>query len=400
MKLKVLTIPQILLRFRVATYLYWALSGAFLCYYILFFEEVRGIKASDVGLMMSLYTLSALIGQNVFGFFSDKVKSNKIPIGLGVVFLGISFSLFPSQENIQLIYANIMAIGFLQQPIGPMLDAWALRHLSVHNEEKLYGKIRGLGSFGWSSAAIITAYLIQNFGWNMMYWVAVFCTLLLFVVVMVTPDFKIDGKYKSGKELTLKTAIKALFGNPSYVYILLVIFFLYLGVQTAYNYMGLIIKETGGGVVELGWTYFVDAGSEIPAMFLSVWLLSKYAPRKLMISAVILYILRFSLILYFQTPIAVTLASILEGFAFGLMLTALRKYIFDIIKPEVQTTALTISDAVFLSLSVMIGGAVGGWIIQHYSAMTLISVCMGSAIIALSLLLLGRRFDLHSEVKI
>ncbi|WP_291784412.1 MFS transporter [Cecembia sp.] len=400
MKSKVLTIPQILLRFRVATYLYWALSGAFLCYYILFFEEIRGIKASDIGLMMSLYTLSALIGQNVFGFFSDKLKSNKIPIGLGVVFLGISFSLFPFQENIQLIYANMMAIGFLQQPIGPMIDAWALRHLSVHNEEKLYGKIRGLGSFGWSSAAIITAYLIQNFGWNMMYWVAVFCTLLLFVVVMVTPDCQIDGKHTSDKALTLKTAIKALFGNPSYVYILLVIFFLYLGVQTAYNYMGLIIKETGGGVVALGWTYFVDAGSEIPAMFLSVWLLSKYAPRKLMISAVILYILRFAIILYFQTPIVVTFASILEGFAFGLMLTALRKYIFDIITPEVQTTALTISDAVFLSLSVMIGGAVGGWIIQEYSTMTLLSVCMGSAIIALSLLLLGRRFDLQSETKI
>lgn len=399
MKSKVLTIPQILLRFRVATYLYWALSGAFLCYYILFFEEVRGIKASDLGLMMSLYTLSALIGQNVFGFFSDKLKSNKIPIGLGVIFLAISFSLFPFQENIQFIYANMMAIGFLQQPIGPMLDAWSLRHLSIHNEEKLYGKIRGLGSFGWSSAAIITAYLIQNFGWNMMYWVAVFCTLFLFVVVIITPDCQIDGKYTSGKALTLKTAIKSLFGNPSYVYILLVIFFLYLGVQTAYNYMGLIIKETGGGVVALGWTYFVDAGSEIPAMFLSVWLLSKYAPRKLMISAVILYILRFALILYFQTPIVVTLASILEGFAFGLMLTALRKYIFDIIQPEVQTTALTISDAVFLSLSVMIGGAVGGWIIQHYSAMALLSVCMGSAIIAFSLLLLGKRFDLQSEVK-
>lgn len=399
MKSGMLTIPQILLRFRVATYLYWALSASFLCYYILFFEEVREIKASDIGLMMSLYTLSALIGQNIFGFSSDKLKSNKIPIGLGVVFLAASLSLFPYQENIKLLYANMMAIGFLQQPIGPMLDAWALRHLSIHNEEKLYGKIRGLGSFGWSSAAIITAYLIQNFGWHMMYWVAVVCALFLLLIVIITPDCPIDTSNNSGRKLTLKTAIKDLFGNPSYIYILFVIFFLYMGVQTAYNYLGLIIKETGGGVVALGWTYFVDAGSEIPAMFLSVWLLSKYAPRKLMIGAVILYLIRFSLILYFQTPLVVTLASILEGFAFGLMLTSLRKYIFDIINPEVQTTALTISDAVFLSLSVMVGGAVGGWIIQNYSAMALLGVCMGSAAIAFFLLLMGKRFDLHPETK-
>jgi MFS transporter, PPP family, 3-phenylpropionic acid transporter len=393
MKAMHLSVEQIILRFRTATYLYWALSGAFLCYYVLYFEEVRGIRASDIGLMMSLYTLAALVGQNVFGFFSDKLKSNKIPIGFGIFFLAGSLIIFPFQENLNVIYANMMAIGFLQQPIGPMLDAWALKHLGYHGQEKQYGKIRGLGSFGWSSSAIITAYLIQNFGWEMMYWVATVCGILLLVIVVGTPDCPVEKESKFNRTLTLQLAFKALFGNLSYVYMLSVIFFLYLGVQTAYNFMGLIMKETGGGVIALGWTYFVDAGSEIPAMFLSVWLLSKYPPRKLMIAAVLLYITRFALILYFQTPIVVTLASILEGFAFGLMLTALRKFIFDVVSPEVQTTALTIADAVFLSLSVMIGGAIGGWIIQNYSVMSLMGVCMASASISLILLSLGKRFD-------
>lgn len=393
MKSDILPISQIVLRFRAAIYLYWALSGAFLCYYVLYFEEVRGISASDIGVMMSLYTFSALVGQNVFGYFSDKVRSNKIPIALGVVLLTGSLAVFPFQEDMDMVYANMMAIGFLQQPIGPMLDAWALKHLSKHGQEKLYGKIRGLGSFGWSSSALITAYLIQSLGWGMMYWVATVAAVFLFLIVITTPDCSLGDKSPAATRLTLSNAFRALFGNLSYVYILAVIFFLYLGVQTAYNFMGLIMKDTGGGVIHLGWTYCIDAGSEIPAMFLSVLLLSRFAPRKLMVVAVVLYITRFGLILYFQTPLVVTLTSILEGFAFGLMLTSLRKYIFDRVSFEVQTTALTLSDAVFLSLSVVIGGVIGGWVIQNHSVMAMMGICMGSATVALTLLLLGKKFD-------
>jgi len=394
MKARHLPLSQIILRFRVAIYLYWALSGAFLCYYVLYFEEVRSIGAADIGLMMSLYTFSALLGQNFFGYFSDKIKSNKIPVALGTVFLAATLSTFPNQDNLSILYSTMAIIGFLQQPLGPMLDSWALKHLAHYGEKKQYGKIRGMGSFGWSSSAIITAYLIKHYGWNMMYWVATIAAFFLFIIVISTPDYPVLSENSKKKErFTPLKAFKSLFGNTAYLYILLVIFFLYLGVQTAYNFMGLIIKDTGGGVIELGWTYFVDAGSEIPAMFLSVWLLSKYAPRKLMIGAVLLYLIRFGLILYFQTPIVITSASILEGFAFGLMLTALRKYIFDTVSPEVQTSALTISDAIFLSLSVMIGGTIGGWIIENHSVMYLMAICMGSSSMALILLLLGKRFD-------
>ena len=392
---RLLSLPEIIIRFRVAIYLYWALSGAFLCYYVLYFEEIKSISASDIGLMMSLYTFSALVGQNIFGYFSDKLQSNRIPVAFGTIVLAGTVCIFPFQQNLYAIYGLMAIMGFLQQPLGPMLDAWALKHLGHYGKEKLYGKIRGLGSLGWASAAIFTAYLIQAFGWNIMYWIVATAATLLFITVITTPDYKSPALGTARQKLTPIKAFKSLFGNVAYIYILIIIFLLYVGVQTIYNFLGLVIKDTGGGVIELGWTYFIGTGSEIPAMFLSVWLLSRFVPRKLMIGAVCLYLIRFAIILYFQTSLAVTLASVLEGIAFGLMLTALRKYIFDIVSPDVQTSALTISDAVFLGLSVMVGGAVGGWVIQNYSVMALMAIGMASSPMVLVLLLIGKRFDHH-----
>jgi MFS transporter, PPP family, 3-phenylpropionic acid transporter len=388
-----LPLKQILIRFRLAIYFYWALSAAFLGYYVLYFEDLNMISISQIGIMMSLYTFSALVGQNVFGYISDKMRSVRWPVIMGTFLLGLILLFLPFLKNIVWIYASIAFIGFLQQPIGPMLDSWCLKHLSHHDAEHVYGKIRAFGSFGWATSGLITAWFIAKLGWNMMYFLASINAVILIIVTFRVPDILVDSEQdkRSAEYLTPIKVYKKLFSNTDYLHILLVIFLLFLGAQTAYNYLGLIVKDTGGTVINLGLTYLVDAGSEIPAMLLSVWLLRKYPPRRMMIWAVLVYLLRYGLILYFRSPQVVILSSVIHGLAFGLMLTSLRKYIFDIAPKNLQTSALTISDGVLLSLTIIIGGTVGGYIIQHYSVMTLMGFCMGSSFLALLLLIFRRK---------
>jgi MFS transporter, PPP family, 3-phenylpropionic acid transporter len=293
------------------------------------------------------------------------------------------------------VYPSMALVGFLQQPMGPMLDSWALKHLGLHQSEALFGKIRGFGSLGWATSALLTAYLILHVSWNMMFLVSVIAAVLLAWIAWRIPEAaesELLAKTVRSR-LTLATALRHLFGNPSYLYILLVVFFMYLGVQTTFNFQGLLIKGAGGGVRELGWTFFVGVMSEIPAMFLSVWLLPRLAARKVMVVAGVLYMLRYGLIIYFQTSWIIMLTACLEGLAFGLLLTALRSYVFSVVEQDVQTSALTVIDAVFLSLTVIVGGAVGGWIIEHFSVMHMLAACMTTSALALGLLLVGGRFD-------
>ncbi|WP_114747870.1 MFS transporter [Pleomorphovibrio marinus] len=388
-----MTLSQIVFRFRVATMLYWAMSGSFLCYYVIFFEEQKGISPADIGIMMSIYTLSALIGQNFFGYLSDKLQSLKKSVLFAVLIMVIVVPTFPLHNHLYLIYPSMALVGFMQQPLGPMLDSWMLKLLATHNKENIYGKIRGVGSMGWATAGPVTAYLMQHVGWDMMYVVSSTCGISLAFVVWGIKDVQKSNEQviQLAKDLTPLKTIRKLFQIKPYLFILLVVFFNYLGVQTSYNFLSLIMRDTGGSLEILGWTYFLDAGSELPAMFISVWLLSRFPPKRLMMVAVILYLIRFGLILYFQTPIVVSLTSILEGFAFGFMLASLRNYIFTIAPRHLQTSALTICDAVFLSMSVIVGGTLGGWVIQEYSVMTLMWCCMGSSTVALLLLLIPQR---------
>ena len=388
-------ISHIFLKFRAAHYLYWAMSSAFLGYWVLYFQDERKIPGSEIGWMMSIYVSAALMGQYVFGFVSDKLRSIRALIVTAALLFAAAVAAMPFQTSTLNIRITMVLLGFLQQPIGPMLDSWTLKYLRDHSDPNQFGRIRSFGSLGWATVALLTAYLILMVSWNMFFHVATLAAVLLSAVAITIPDMATnrDPESSGGPSLTMRQSIARLFRNPAYLYILAVVFLMYLGVQTTFNFQSLLIKETGGGVAELGWTFFFGVMCEMPAMFLSAWLLPRISARKLMTIAGVLYMLRYGLIIYFQTSWIVMLTACLEGLAFGLLLSSLRSYVFSVVDQEIQTSAMTIVDATFLSLTVIVGGVLGGWLIEQFSVLHMVAACAISSGAALVLLLVGGQWE-------
>jgi oligosaccharide:H+ symporter len=371
------------------------MSSAFLGYWVLYFQDERKISGSEIGWMMSIYVSAALMGQYVFGFVSDKLRSIRALIVTAALLFAAAVAAMPFQTSALNIRITMVLLGFLQQPIGPMLDSWTLKYLRDHSDPNQFGRIRSFGSLGWATVALLTAYLILMVSWNMFFHVATLAAVLLSAVAITIPDMATnrDPESSGGPSLTMRQSIARLFRNPAYLYILAVVFLMYLGVQTTFNFQSLLIKETGGGVAELGWTFFFGVMCEMPAMFLSAWLLPRISARKLMTIAGVLYMLRYGLIIYFQTSWIVMLTACLEGLAFGLLLSSLRSYVFSVVDQEIQTSAMTIVDATFLSLTVIVGGVLGGWLIEQFSVLHMVAACAISSGAALVLLLVGGQWE-------
>jgi oligosaccharide:H+ symporter len=323
------------------------------------------------------------------------LRSIRALIVTAALLFAAAVAAMPFQTSALNIRITMVLLGFLQQPIGPMLDSWTLKYLRDHSDPNQFGRIRSFGSLGWATVALLTAYLILMVSWNMFFHVATLAAVLLSAVAITIPDMATnrDPESSGGPSLTMRQSIARLFRNPAYLYILAVVFLMYLGVQTTFNFQSLLIKETGGGVAELGWTFFFGVMCEMPAMFLSAWLLPRISARKLMTIAGVLYMLRYGLIIYFQTSWIVMLTACLEGLAFGLLLSSLRSYVFSVVDQEIQTSAMTIVDATFLSLTVIVGGVLGGWLIEQFSVLHMVAACAISSGAALVLLLVGGQWE-------
>ncbi|MFA6076107.1 MAG: MFS transporter [Negativicutes bacterium] len=382
-------IKRLLNKFRLTVFLFWTFAASFNCYYVLFFESGKHITPSTIGIMMSLYTIATMVGQSFWGYLCDKFDSIKKAFVLAAVLSCIIIGTFPFNDSIVTLYIAMAALGFLMPPMSPMVDSWLLKHLSKVGQETKFGTVRAFGSLGWSLTACATAYMISWFGWNIMYFEGVVAALLMLVTVSFIDDVSLRSVVNPQAEqakITPWKAARELLRDRAYLFIVVVLFFQFFGLQTAYNYLGLIMKNAGGDVINLGWTFFIDAGSELPSMFLSVWLLKRFPQKRIIMVAVSLYLLRFLLILYFQTATAVMLTSVLQGFAFGLLLTSVRNYIYLVAPSHLKTMAFTVGEAIYLNLAVIIGGIFGGLVVEFYGVYSLIMVCALSVCVALSLL--------------
>lgn len=388
-------------RFRAAHFLFWAMSAAVLGYWVMYFEGERQLAASEIGVMMSLSVGAALVGQYAFGLLCDHLRSSRWPIVAAALSFAAVAAALPLVTGTVWIRVALALLGFFQQPIGPMLDAWTLRFLDRDGAAHRFGRIRGFGSLGWAVTALATAFLVVGVSWNALFIVAVVAAVLLAAVVAMLPAAAAadDGRMANRASFAPGRALARLGGNPRYVFLLAVVFLMYLGVQTTFNYQGLLIKGAGGGVIELGWTFFFGVMCEMPAMFLAAWWLPRSSPRRLMIVAGILYMVRYALIIFFQTAWIVTATACLEGLAFGLLLSALRAAVFAVVDEEVQTLAMTVVDATFLGLTVLVGGVVGGWVIERSSVFHLVAACAACSGIAVGLLMAGGRFDVPAAAE-
>jgi PPP family 3-phenylpropionic acid transporter len=388
------TLRKIVLKFRILLFLYWALSSSFLCFYVIYLETQKKFPVSEIGIIISLYTLSAIAGLYILGFLCDKSRTIK-KVLLPVIFIiGLMVFMFPYGSHKLLIYASIVIIGFLQQPAGAIADSWLMKHLGKHNSEKSYGKIRAFGSLGWALTALLTALMMHNIHWNAMFLICSTAAVLLIISAFFIPDIRSSEQSKeetthlsqTQKEITFSKAFKELLNNRKFVVIILILLVYFIGEQTFYNFLGLIIKERGGHLIIIGLTYFLAASFEIPSMFISSGLLKKYPPIKLMILGVFINLLRYGFILYFRTPLSITLAYMLEGFSFGIIFTAYRCYVYTIAPRELQTMAYTIGDAVTISFSLIIGALIGGFIIEFFGIVFLTICCTTCCVTALVLL--------------
>lgn len=365
------------------------MSAAFLGYWVIYFQTTKQTPEAEIGWMMSIYVSAALLGQYAFGFIADKLRGIRILVVAAALLFAAVVATMPFQTEAPGIRVTMALLGFLQQPIGPMLDSWTLKYLSLNDQLSEFGRIRSFGSLGWATIALLTAYLILHVSWTMLFVVSIAAAVLLSMVALTIPDMtgRRGAERSLNASLTMGRSLKQLLGNPAYCSILVVVFLMYLGVQTTFNYQGLLIKAAGGGVEELGWTFFFGVMSEMPAMYLSVWLLPRQPAKRLMAVAGTLYMIRYGLILYFQTSSIVMLTACLEGMAFGLLLSSLRSHVFSVVDEDVQTLAMTVVDATFLGFTVIVGGVAGGWLIERYSVFTMLGACAVSSGLALVLLL-------------
>ena len=353
----------------------------------------KGFSNSTIGIVLAISSMLAVFTQPFVATFSDKHKNielRKIVIAFLFFMLIMSISILLLKEGTIFLLCLFVGVASIHAIIMPLLNAMAFV-FEKHGIEINYGIGRGLGSAAYAIVSLILGYLVKDFGINIfpIFYIIFNFFLILVVYVFVVPknkirDNKLEEKASIKKQLSFLDFCKR---YKKFIIFVVGLIFVYFTVHLISNFFIQIITPIGGTEKEMGIAVFISAIMELPTMLFFNSLRKKINSVKLIIFAVIMFVLKHVLILFANSMIIVYVAQILQMFSYAILIPATVYYANqvidkeDLVKGQSMITMAFTCGGIFASL---IGGILLDTISIHYVLLVgVVSSIIGAIIVVL-----------------
>jgi PPP family 3-phenylpropionic acid transporter len=380
---------------------YWMGIGAFsgfMAVYLSFY----GYSNTEIGLTASFISLITITLQLFFASFSDANAHFPIKRILTFVYfilLGIIavLALLPLPLVLLLLVYSIG--GGLYGSLPGLINAQLIQFINRGVPVSL-GWPRGVSSITYALAAFFIGRMLESYSVSILMPICLVITTLAALMAMLTPvpgQGSDDGAIPSLAQPIAKTTLRQLLSSNRVLrFFLLSGLFMYAGQSNVSLFLTRLIEANGGNKADLGLAMFIQAGVEMPAMFLTPWLLRKFRARAILSFSVLAYAVKFTIIYFSGSLAGVYSAMAFSVFCFGLYGATSMFFVNDIVKYNEKVRAQTLVTATG-AFSAFINNLTSGWIVDQFGIGRLNLICMLLQFVAVALMGVCAWMQLQSE---
>ncbi|HLR02296.1 MAG TPA: MFS transporter [Virgibacillus sp.] len=347
--------------------------------YLPLYLKYKSLTETEIGWVLAVGPLAAIVAQPFWGYLSDKYKTVKLMIQICIVGLLFSSILFFQMNGLIMLIFTGAIFYFFTSPIGALGDSLAQRRADELHIS--FGTIRMWGSVGFATSSLIVGEVLTRVGIQYMIW-----PYLLFGTIALAVSFKLADVKVDSDPIQLKD-VRQIFQNKAFVYFLLLMLFITITHRASDSYIGLYIMELGGSERFVGMSWFVGVLSEAAVFALAGLWFRKLHPFIFVIIAGALYSTRWFLYSVATDPTYIIFLQVLHGLTFGVFYVAAFSYISRLIPNLLQSTGHLIFFATFFGVSGIVGSLAGGAIIDIAGGATLYFIMGVSALIGTGLMI-------------
>lgn len=338
---------------------FWLYATNILSPYLPVYFSAKGYTSSQIGTMMMLGPLLAVLFQPFWGYLSDKLGTvKKIIAGLWAMSILSSVGLFQSSGyGSTLFFAT--AVYFFWLPTLPLMDSITIK--ATEKRGVSYGSIRLFGSVGYMTiligAGLLFGSLVGIGNLSYLFWALWIPALLLLVRLRDEPT--------EGERMTL-ASLKPILHNKSFLWFLLLIFIMSVPHRMHDVMFGLYLRDAGGSDSLVGYSWALHALFEIPAFALLNKYLHKVRELTLLGLVCILYTLRWIGYALATAPWVMVLLQSAATVTYAVFWLTAVYYTVRVLPKQLISTGQSLLSMVYLGLAGMTGGTIGGWLFDHH----------------------------------
>ena len=341
---------------------------------------VRGLGYSPlwVGILLGIFEGSAIAGPFLFGYWADKTGNFRSPIIVSCILPAITAIplVLWIHPVISAILLAVLAFGF--RSTSSLLDAITTVRIGKSGD---YGKIRAFGSISFIIFVLFlqwTPFLKPNISKNIAIWIVI-TTLAAIIYLFIMPRSLFASIEHDNEKKDEEKGIPLL--SAYFIGGFAILFLCRFAMSSVYTFFPLYLTETLNWNA-VGLMFALSSASEVPFMFLSVFLLRRFGSLTLLaVSAggIALRLLLWSLFPY--KPIVIS-AQLLHSLCYGVYHPAAVQFISSVFPAKKRGVGMPVYLALGSGLPALLGNIAGGVIVESIGYRPLFAIYAGIAVSA------------------
>jgi len=320
------------------------------------FLQYKGFDPIETGSLISLFTLSGLVGLFSIGYFCDKLKTIKKVLFPAIIITTITGFLAIITNKGILFYIVFFLMGLFSTMLGPLCDSWVMEN--IDDVKVKFGEFRAFGSIGWAFGVLIVGFIVSNLGYKYVTFIYV-GTLLIGILCA----FKLKDVVKSCNN---NMSFKPLLINKEYIFTVVTLLIICIGFRGYLQLVPYVITKVGGNTSNLGIYNFICSVSEIVMLILCRKIMHKLSPDKLLILSPIAIFIQMSVLYFIPSIYTIYLSGLFQVLTYPIILMVGRIMIDRVCPENLNTTSQLIGFAMFNSLGLIIGSFIVGILIEFF----------------------------------
>lgn len=320
------------------------------------FLSKLGYSAMERGALLSMYAITTIVFQLIFGILSDRFQTIKKITILSLMIFAISSVLLYFQTGMYFaLHALFMALaGGLLNTLCGLYDTWVMG--SEKEVSNRLSFIKAFGSIGWAIGSVIASYVILSISYQGL----AICIFLLLVCILLNAFALNDITKITDAPKTKLKDIVSLCKDKQYTMLIFILFLLYSMVVA--NNCTVIDKmlELGANQTQISLKWSIQSLLEIPTYMLGYRILKRFNHYRLLQFSAVMLILQFVLFAITSQVNIIILLSIFQLFSTPLLLITSKRIIFDHCKPEVRGSSQLIALSIFMGVSSLLIPTIAG----------------------------------------
>ncbi len=336
------------LLFYAAIYMGNAVYGTFIPVY---FDSI-GASKTEIGILLSLGPLIAILAQPVWGAVGDRAKTKNRVLFILLAGSGISILFFPLSEHFYYLLFIISVFTFFQTSIFAISDTITLEQLDKQ-KKWTFGPIRMGGTIGFAAMSLIFGFIAKV---HIHLIFPVYALIMLVSIILFLRFPKVAGYQSIGR----KMHVWVLFKNRKLMIYMAVNFILQATLGYYYTFFPVYFKEMGGNHVLLGWSMVISSLSEIPFLLYADKIFKRVKISYVLLGTGIASTARWLLFYLITSPYYALPVQLLHGLMFIVLSVTLATYINREVPKELKASGQTLLGLLSLGAARIVGSFLGG----------------------------------------